>query len=118
MIVEELPRFRARLLKKDLGEAYVLQIRNVWDTEAVLSNYIESTGAFSTYKNPEADRLIGEVRHAIDPEKIASLYQSLVQVLKEDALVIPLMRERQFHGVRGGWRPRANGLMLGSEIGR
>jgi peptide/nickel transport system substrate-binding protein len=116
-IVLETPQPLREILKKDLQGAYITRRRNVWDVDTVLSDYIESTGAFSLYKNADADELIKVIRHEIHPEKVMSLYRSLVQILKEDPPLIPLLRERQFYGVRGGWQPRADGLMLGVEVG-
>jgi peptide/nickel transport system substrate-binding protein len=116
-MVVETPQVLREFLKKDLQGAYITRRRNVWDVDTVLSDYIESAGALSLYKNAEADKLIEVIRHEIYPEKVTSLYRSLVQILKEDPPLIPLLRERQFYGVRGGWQPRADGLMLGVEVG-
>jgi peptide/nickel transport system substrate-binding protein len=117
--VMEAAAFRDRLVKKQLPEAYVLQLStSVWDPDFPLSTYVASSGPFSTFKNEQADRLIREGREELPAGRRAEVYRRLLQILKEDPPFIPLYRERRFYGIAPGivWRPRADGLILGRDI--
>lgn len=113
------PQLRERLLKKQPPEAYVVGLSaTVWDPDFPLSTYVASSGAFSTFKNEQADRLIREGREELFEKSRAEVYRRLLHTLKADPPFIPLYRERRFHGIAPGivWSPRADGLILGRDI--
>jgi peptide/nickel transport system substrate-binding protein len=62
-------------------------------------------GAF--YSNPEADRLMEEARHELDPEKRRTIYHRLHRVFRDDAPVVFVVNASQKYA----FRRRVRGLV-------
>jgi peptide/nickel transport system substrate-binding protein len=116
----EVAAFRRGLQERTLGTAYVLRrsgVRLLWDADFTLYQHVHSKGTFSTYQKPEIDRLIDTARREFDVRKRAEIYAQVAQLLKDDPPFIPLFQEVVTYGVRRvHWKPRVDGLVLGSEI--
>ncbi|MBI2303141.1 MAG: hypothetical protein HYU86_00135 [Chloroflexi bacterium] len=57
------------------------------DVDIIVSQELnsQSNKNYSYYANPEADKLLGEGRSTVDPEKRKAIYKKLLALIKEDA---------------------------------
>jgi peptide/nickel transport system substrate-binding protein len=109
--------FLGNFQQRTLGMTYIFSLRPMFDASFTLDRFVHSKGEFSTSIKPEIDRLIEAARQSPDPGQRAAIYGDIAQKLKDDPPLIPLFQEVAVYGVKGArWKPRPDGLVLGSEI--
>ncbi len=90
------------------------------DAQGFLEAFAHSGGEFNRgrYQNPEADRLIEAARSEMNPEKRLKTLQTVMRLLHDDLIGVPLFEPSRLYAVKKGvtWGPRLDGQVLAAEV--
>jgi peptide/nickel transport system substrate-binding protein len=70
-----------------------------WDAHGTLASLFRSGQIFSNYFNEQYDRLLDEAAATVDPKARRALFGKTLQILVDDAPVIPLYQQVDIYGV-------------------
>jgi len=86
---------------KEVEPAYLLGWGNtLTDADGTLVPVFFSKSTYSTYVNPELDKMLMEARFQMDPEKRKEQYSEILKLIKDEAPWIFLYQQRDNYGVR------------------
>jgi len=86
---------------KEVEPAYLLGWGNTLsDADGTLVPVFFSKSTYSTYVNPELDKMLMEARFQMDPEKRKEQYSEILKLVKDEAPWIFLYQQRDNYGVR------------------
>jgi len=88
------------------------------DADRTLSAIYTSEGSQAAYSNPELDKLVNDARTETDLAKREDMYHQAVQIVYDDAVVVPLVNLKDIYGMspKLEWTPRLDGKMLVIEM--
>jgi peptide/nickel transport system substrate-binding protein len=86
---------------KEVEPAYLLGWGNTLsDADGTLVPLFFSKSTYSTYVNPELDKMLMEARFQMDPEKRKEQYSEILKLIKDEAPWIFLYQQRDNYGIR------------------
>jgi peptide/nickel transport system substrate-binding protein len=88
------------------------------DADRTMSALYHTEGSQTAYSNPEVDKLVDDARTETDLAKREDMYHEAIQIVYDDAVLVPLVNLKDIYGLSTGveWTPRLDGKMLVIEM--
>ncbi len=81
---------------------------STFDADGVLYSMMHTGNLYSMTSIPELDKLLDQAHTIVDQEQRLKLYQQALQLIHEEAPLLPMYQTESLYGVRPGinWQPR------------
>jgi peptide/nickel transport system substrate-binding protein len=88
------------------------------DPDRILVSYARTGGRLSTYSNPDLDKTIDASRAELDPNKRANLLRQIAAVIRDQAVVVPIVQPMNVYGVspKLKFQPKANAQLPANRM--
>ena len=120
----DLATFRERVSVKHQADLFLLGwLSSTGDAGTTFENLIQSPaplafGVYSSYSNPEVDRLLTDIARPIGAQDRKALLLEVGRIVYDDVPVVPLYRQRDVYACAAGleFTPRVDRRIRGAEI--